>query len=211
MRQRLGALHADSLEEYIELAKMSWQQNLIFYGSDQEIAGQQRGFDNSEKETNTTSIDEETEVKDRSNVNVLVIDNLDKIDQVFKYCGTIRKSKKNYYLEYCSKQETSSSKEIHFHFWVINQTSVKYQELIEVYYRTADCYVYLNKQSKDHQFQRFFEKVKLLNKHKTRKIYRIGNFRRVSSQQNLQNIQDNQIITLRNLKEGLKKIREQYF
>lgn len=24
MRKRLGALHADSLEEYIQLAKMSW-------------------------------------------------------------------------------------------------------------------------------------------------------------------------------------------
>lgn len=49
-----------------------------------------------------------------------------------------------------------------------------------VYYRTADCYVYLNKKSKEHQFLRFIEKVKLLNKNKNKKIFKIGNCRRIS-------------------------------
>ncbi|CAD8120591.1 unnamed protein product [Paramecium sonneborni] len=211
MRKRLGGLHADSLEEYIQLAKISWQQELVFYETQQEIAGQQRVFDYSEKETNTTSIEEEQEKIEQSNINILVIDNLDKIEQVFKYCGTFRKSKKNYYLEYCSKQEITDSKEIHFHFWIINSTSVKYQELIDIYYRTADCYLYLNKKSKEHQFQKFLEKVKLLNKSKNKKIFKIGNYRRINSQQNLELIKQNDIVTLRNLQEALKRIGQYYF
>ncbi|CAK65288.1 unnamed protein product (macronuclear) [Paramecium tetraurelia] len=211
MRKRLGALHADSLEEYIQLAKMSWQQELVYYGTQQEIAGQQRGLDNSEKDTNTSSFEEEQEKKEQSNINVLVVDNLDKIDQVFKYCGAFRKPKKNYHLEYCSKLEFSESKETHFHFWIINSSSVKYSELIDVYYRTADCYVYLNKKSKEHQFLRFLEKVKLLNKNKNKKIFKIGNCRRISSIQNIQTINENQVVKIRNLQEGLKGVREQYF
>ncbi|CAD8104110.1 unnamed protein product [Paramecium sonneborni] len=210
MRKRLGGLHADSLEEYIQLAKISWQQELIFYETKQEIAGQQRDIDNSEKETNTTSIEEEQEKKEQSNINILVVDNLDKIEQVFKYCGIFRKLKKNYYLEYCSKQEITDSKEIHIHFWVINSTSVKYQELIDIYYRTADCYIYLDKKSKEQQFQRFLEKVQLLNKNKNKKIFKTGFYRRINSQENLSKIKENEVITLRNVQEVLKRIKQQY-
>ncbi|CAD8164818.1 unnamed protein product [Paramecium octaurelia] len=209
MRKRLGALHAESIEQYIQLSQHT--QELQKKYEVKEMCPHVQQYEEIDKDTNTSTKEEEIDQKEYCSINVLIVDNCDQIDEIFKYCDTPRQPRSHYHLEYCSKVETSNSKENHFHFWIINQESSKYQELINVYFSIADIYIYLYHKSFEPKFQSFTEKVKALNKKENKVIYKIVNNKRVSSMNNFQDKEQVREVTLQSLGEVIKRVKDQYF
>ncbi|CAK84514.1 unnamed protein product (macronuclear) [Paramecium tetraurelia] len=226
MRKRLGAFHAESIEQYIQLSQH--KQELQNKYEVKEMCPHAYQYEEIDKDTNvlfgkesiqTSTKEEEIDQKEYCSINVLIVDNCDQIDEIFKYCNTPRQPRSHYHLEYCSKVESTNSKENHFHFWIINQESSKYQELINgisqkqqiVYFSIADIYIYLYHKSFEPKFQSFTEKVKSLNKKENKVIYKIVNNKRISSMNNFQDKEQVREITLQSLGEVIKRVKDQYF
>ncbi|CAD8099918.1 unnamed protein product [Paramecium primaurelia] len=208
MRKRLGALHADSLEQYIQQSQYS--KELLYQTKVNEKQFDLKEFENTDKDTNTSFQEEQQDQKEYCNINILIVDNSNQIGEVFKYCNTLKQPKSNYHLEYCSKVEQSNSKQVHFHFWIINQESSKYQELINVYFTIADAYIYIYHKYLELEFQLFTEKVKKLNNNQSSIIFKVANSKRVSSMNNLQENQMIIEITLQSLNEVLERVKSQF-
>ncbi|CAD8108769.1 unnamed protein product [Paramecium sonneborni] len=209
MRKRLGAFHADSIEQFMQLSQQTQEltSNYKLKGNLLEL----KQIQDTDKDTNTSTQGEEIDLKEYQNINILIVDNTNQIEDIFKYCDTPIEPKFNYHLEYCSKVETSNQKQNHFHFWIINQESPLYSDLINVYFTIADAYIYLYSKSMELEFQQFTEKVRLLHNNKISIIYKIVNSKRISSMNNFQDKESIKEVTLQSLDEVLKRIKDQYF
>ncbi|CAK60818.1 unnamed protein product (macronuclear) [Paramecium tetraurelia] len=212
MRKRLGAIHSDSAEEYIQLAQTTWNMDLFYYDGNSKKQEQNLvNFDFDERETNNTEIEEEVQIQaqmETQNVKILVMDAENEAQYIFDYCD--RESHQRRDFDYVSKVEVNENKQITYHFWMNNLNSTKFTEIIDVYVKNCDVVIYMYNKSVEEHYQDFIEKISKIN-NKRFTIYKVKNaMNRTQSFDKLSDQNTENVIAVRSLQEAISKTINQY-
>ncbi|CAD8121825.1 unnamed protein product [Paramecium sonneborni] len=207
MRKRFGAIHSDSTEEYIQLAQIAWNKDLLYYeGNSKKQTQNIMNFDFDERDTNNTDIEEEQ--METSNVKIIVMDDENNSQTVFDYCGQQFHQQKDF--DYVSKVEVNKNKQITYHFWINNIHSTKFTEIVDVYVKNCDIVIYLYNKSVEEHYQEFLEKISKIN-NKNFIIYKVKNtLNRTQSFQSLNDSNSQNVFEVKSLQEAITKTINQY-
>ncbi|CAD8199942.1 unnamed protein product [Paramecium pentaurelia] len=213
MRKRLGAIHSDSTEEYIQLAQTAWNKDLFYYEGNSKKQTQNIGnFDFDERETNNTEIEEEIQAQiqqmEAQNVKILVMNIENEAQYIFDYCGQEYHQKKDF--DYISKIEINKNKQITYHFWMNNLNSTKFTDIIDVYVKNCDVVIYVYNKLMEEHYQEFVQKISKIN-NKNFIIYKVKNIMNRTQSYNTLNDQNKEnVISVKSLQEAISKTINQY-